>query len=181
MPVSRVLCRFWAAPSSSQRCALRSSALGPRSCNARVLSSPFPWEPLPTFLVRWDFVDRRGSVPRTSERHARRDGLSASTGAGHEADQRTSESASGGTCLVHHCAGTSSRPRSPCRTMVLPGNPRGGRCEGGLQTTRQAAARMSSVVADVPTYIARPRCSCDAGMAVLRHPRRPGLGRNPAG
>ncbi len=62
----------------------------------------------------------------------------------------------------------------------MPGNARGGRCGCDLQPVREAAARLSSVVAAFSIFSAPPRCSCDAGMAVLRHPRRPLLRRTPA-
>ena len=57
----------------------------------------------------------------------------------------------------------------------MPGNARGARCDRDLQPTKEAAARLSSVVADAPAFFARPRCSSDAGPvgAPVRRPTGP--------
>jgi len=78
-----------------------------------------------------------------------------------------------GMCRVRDCAGTTYRHRSTSRTIALPGTPRVARSGTALPVRKEAAARSSSVVADLPASSARPRCSCDAGTPG-RH-RRPGV------
>jgi len=85
--------------------------------------------------------------------------------------------ASTGTCRVRHCAGSTTRPRGAFRTMALPGTPRAERSGAPLPAQREAVARTSSVVVDLPASHARPRCSCDAGTSG-RH-RRPRRSRRP--
>jgi len=60
----------------------------------------------------------------------------------------------------------------------MSGNPREARCGSDLQPVREAAARLSSVVAAAAVPFVRPRCSGGAEVPGVPH-RHPGYLRRP--